>query len=84
MNHVNSESVSATTGQVHATTSRVHAIIGQVPATVGRMREEIAAEHHRNRALHNICPHSYFLTNKFHRCVPHVSQQPIHHHMTTK
>jgi hypothetical protein len=27
---------------------------------------------HRSRAAHNIHPHPYFLTLKFHRCVSHV------------
>jgi hypothetical protein len=64
---INSGSVPATTGRVHATTGRIPKMIGRVPGTVGRMREEIAAEYLRSRALHNICNHTYFLTLKYHR-----------------
>jgi hypothetical protein len=81
MNHVNSGSVPATTSRVHATTDRVHVTIGrvpgtisQVPTTIGRMRKEIVVEYHRSRALHNIHPHTHFLTLKFRRGVSHVLQ----------
>jgi hypothetical protein len=91
MNPLNSGSVPAITGRVYATIGqvlgtidRVPRMIGRLPATVGRMREEIAVEYHRSRALYNIRPHTYFPTLKFRRCVLDVSHQPIHHHITTK
>jgi hypothetical protein len=52
---------------------RVPRMICRVPAPVGKMREEIAADYHKSRALHNICRHPYFRTLKVACCTCHNS-----------